>query len=96
MRVQYQGIVLAGTGAAVAVSASDLWCWDAIFTATATATITGADNEIMASIGAGIPFPLPGAGHIEAADEPQINLKDYKVTVAGGQTVYVAFSLRTT
>jgi hypothetical protein len=94
MRVEYRGIVLAGTGAAVDVSAADLWTWDAVFTATAVATITGADGDIMATLVAGVPFSIPGPGHVETADEPQINLADYQVTIAGGQTVYVAYSVR--
>lgn len=94
MRIQYNGIVLAGTGAAVDLSATDLWTWDAIITGTATFTITGADGDIMATVAANTPFTIPSAGHIEAADEPQINLADYAVTIAGGQTAYVAYSVR--
>jgi hypothetical protein len=96
MRLQYNGIVLAGTGAPVDVSAVDLWTWDAIFTATAEATITGADGDIMATLIAGVPFSIPGPGHNEPADEPQINLADYLVTIANDQTVYVAYSARKT
>lgn len=94
MRIQYNGIVLAGTGGNVAISGSALWTWDATITATSTATVVGANAAIMATLVAGVPYSIPGFGHQEWADDAQINLAQYSVNTAGGQTVYVAYSIR--
>lgn len=95
MRVQYKGISLAGADATpVAVSGATLWTWDAVFTASAAATIIGANSVVMANLVAGVPFQLPGISHEEWGDEPQIELSQYSITAAAGQTVRVAYSER--
>lgn len=92
--LRYNGITIAGTGAPVPISATPLAAWDAVITTTAAATITGANSVIMATINAGVPFHIPGLGHEEWEDEAQIDLSQYSITIAGGQTAYVSFAER--
>lgn len=95
MRIQYNGISLAGDDATpVPVSATALSTWDAIFTASSTAQIIGANDEVMANLVAGVPYQIPGASHREWGDESQIDLSQYSITTAAGQTVRVAYSVR--
>lgn len=96
MRIQYNGISLAGADATpVAISASVLWTWDAVITASAPGTVIGANGVAMANLVAGVPFQIPSASHRELGDEPQIDLGQYQVTTASGQTVRVAYLVRT-
>ena len=93
MRLQYNGVSLAGTGANVAISATTLHAMDAIISATAAATVVGANGVIMANLVAGQLFYLPGAGRNPAGDEDRLDLSQYSVNTAGGQTVNVAYSV---
>lgn len=93
MRLQYESIVIAGTGAPVAISAVPLWARDVVITATATATITAPNGAIMATLVAGVPYQIPGVSHAEWGDEPQINLGQYSITIAVAETAYVSYSL---
>lgn len=92
--LRYEGVEIAGTGAPVAISADPLPAWDAVITVTATATITGANGVVMATLAPGVPYQIPGLGHEEWEDEAQIDLSQYSITIAGGQTAYVSFSSR--
>ena len=93
MRIKYNGIAIAGTGSNVAISGSFLPAMDAVITATAAATVVGANGTIMATLVAGVPFPLPGGGRTSIGDEDRLDLSLYSVNTAGGQTVYVAYSV---
>lgn len=81
------------TGLDVPFSASALWGWDMVITPLQTTTIKGANGAIMASLPANQPFYVPGTGHQQWGDEPQINLADYSAN-AGSGTVYIAYSVR--
>ena len=92
MRIQQSAIVIAGTGAPVQISATPLLTLDAVITTTATATVTGANGVIMATIAAGRPYQIPGAGFAPWGEESQIDLSQYSITIAAGQTAYVSYS----
>jgi hypothetical protein len=94
MALIYCGITLAGTGAPVVFTAdTTIFGWDVIVTASAAATITGANGVLMASLAAGIPFRFGGVRPVSG--EP-IRLSDYSATVAGGQSVNIAYAVRAT
>lgn len=93
MRLQYNGISIAGTGSNVAISGTFLAAMDAVITATAAATVVGANSVIMATLVAGVPFSIPGEGRHPVGDEDRLDLSQYSVNTAGGQTVYVAYSI---
>lgn len=95
MKIQYDGIALAMTGADVPFSATPLWAWDAIVTAAQVTTLKGANGVIMARLESGIPFQIPGASHREWGDEPQVDLGQYSANAVAG-TVNIAFSQRRT
>lgn len=95
MKVQYNGIALTMTGADVPFSAGTLWTFDAVVTAAQATTLEGADGDIMANLVAGVPFHIPGGGHHEWGDEPQIDLSQYSAN-AGAGTVNIAYSVRRT
>lgn len=95
MRIQYNGISLAGADATpVPVSASSLWTQDAVFTASNTATIIGANGVAMATLTGGIPYQVPGISHRQWGDESRIDLSQYEIIAAVGVTVNVAYSER--
>ena len=96
MQIEYQSIVIAGTGAPVQISATPLLALDAVITPTATATITGANGVIMATLAAGRPYQIPGVGFAPWGEESQIDLSQYSITIAGGQTAYVSYSVKRT
>lgn len=96
MRVENNGIEIAGTGAPVQISADPLWAWDLVITTTAAATITGANDVVMANLVAGVPYQIPGTGHRKQGDEAQVDLSQYSITIAGGQTAYVSYSVKPT
>lgn len=93
MKVQYNGIALAMNGGDVAFSANILWAYDVIITAAQVTTLKGADGDIMATLVAGVPFHIPGPGHRQWGDEPQIDLSKYSASAAAGN-VYIAYSVR--
>jgi len=92
MRVKYNSITIAGTGAPAAISATFLSAMDFTVSGTAAFTLTDASNNILANVGAGLFFTLPGAGRNPWGDEDRLDLSQYKINIAGGQTAYVAYS----
>lgn len=94
MRIQYNGIELAMTGADVPLSATPLWALDAVITATVAVNLKDADGNIMAILASNSVFHIPGGGHHEWGDEARIDLSQYSANAPAG-TVYIAYSVRT-